>query len=116
MSLLDNLKGALGGAMGQAEAAALPAIIAKVMPGGLQGLLDQLSQSGYGQQVSSWLGNGANQPITVEQLRTALGNAHIDEIAQHLGIPADKAMGFLSSHLPGVVDQLSPSGNLQQSN
>lgn len=113
MSLLDNLKGSLGSVLGQAEAAAIPAVMAKVVPGGLQGVLDQLSQSGYGQQVSSWLGNGANQPITVEELGAALNNSHVQEIAQHMGVPTDKVLGFLSQHLPGVVDQLSPNGTLQ---
>jgi|SwirhisoilCB3_FD_contig_31_3739295_length_539_multi_3_in_0_out_0_2 uncharacterized protein YidB (DUF937 family) len=114
MGLLDSLKGSFGGILGEAETAALPMIVARVFPNGLQGLLDQLQQSGLGAKVSSWVGNGPNQPITVDELRAALSNEHVQQLAQSLGIPADKVLEVLSAHLPAAVDRQSPDGTLQE--
>lgn len=119
MGLLDelNLGGALKGAMGQIEAAAAPALInallAKTQFGDLNGLVAHLQQSGLGPQVQSWLGNGANMPITADQLKTVLGNAQVQEFARHLGLPVDAALNMLAEHLPNVVDQASKNGQLQ---
>ncbi len=113
MGLFDAIKGSFGGAFGQAESAALPAVLTQVFPNGMQGVLDQLQQTGFGSHISSWLGNGPNQPISVDQLRSALNDEHVQQIAQSLGIPTDKALEFLSAHLPAAVDQQSPQGTLQ---
>jgi uncharacterized protein YidB (DUF937 family) len=119
MGLLDelNLGGAFSGALGQIEAAAAPALInallAKTQFGDLNGLVNQLQQSGLGPQVQSWLGNGANKPITADQLKAVLSNAQIQEMARHLGLPVDAALKLLSQHLPDVVDQASKNGQMQ---
>jgi hypothetical protein len=64
MGMFDNLSGVVKGLAGQAEAAALPALLsaalAKTDLKDMQGLLDKLQQSGLGKQVSSWLGDGKN--------------------------------------------------------
>jgi uncharacterized protein YidB (DUF937 family) len=95
MGLLDELN--LGGMLGQIEASAAPALLnallAKTQFGDLNGLVNQLQQSGLGPQVQSWLGNGANMPVT--------------------GLPVDAALKLLSQHLPDVVDQASKNGQLQ---
>jgi uncharacterized protein YidB (DUF937 family) len=63
--------------------------------------------------VQTWLGNGANAPISVDQIRAALGDQHVQQIASQLGIPVDQALKFLTEHLPNAVDQASPNGTLQ---
>jgi uncharacterized protein YidB (DUF937 family) len=116
MGLLDGL---LGGALGQIEAAAAPALIqavlAKTNLGDLQGLVNQLQQGGLGNQVQSWLGNGANLPVSPDQIRAALGSEQVKELAQHFGVSPDAALKLLSEHLPGVIDQASSGGTLQPS-
>jgi uncharacterized protein YidB (DUF937 family) len=116
MGLLDSLTGALGGSLGQVEAAAMPALISAVLAktnlGDLQGLATQLQQGGLGNQVRSWLGNGANLPVSPDQLRSALGSDKVAQLAQHFGVSPDAALGLLSEHLPGVIDQASPDGAL----
>lgn len=113
MGILDSL---LGGALGQVEAAAVPALIsaalAKTNLGNLQGLANQLQQAGLGNQVQSWLGNGANSPVSPDQLRAALGSDQIRQIAEHFGVAPDAALKLLSEHLPGIVDKASPDGAL----
>jgi uncharacterized protein YidB (DUF937 family) len=116
MGLLDSLTGALGGNLGQLEAGAMPALISTVLAktnlGDLQGLVAQLQQGGLGNQVQSWLGNGANLPVSPDQIRAALGSDQIRELAQHFGVSPDAALKLLSEHLPGVIDKASPSGAL----
>lgn len=117
MGLFDELGGTLKGALGQVEASAAPtlinAVLAKTQFGDLNGLLAQLQQGGLQQEVQSWLGNGANMPITADQLKSVLGNSQVQEIARHFGLPVDAALNMLAEHLPTVVDQASQNGQLQ---
>jgi uncharacterized protein YidB (DUF937 family) len=121
MGLIDelNLGGVLKGTLGQVETSAAPALINALLGrtqfGDLNGLLAQLQQGGLGAQVQSWLGNGANMPITADQLKAALGNPQVQDIARHLGLPVDAALNMLSEHLPKVVDQASKNERLQPS-
>lgn len=112
MSLFDSIKGSLGGVLGEAAASALPGIIERVVPGGLEGLLLKLQQSGLGAQVNSWLGRGPNEPITAEDVNRVLGDQHVRDIAAKLGIPADQVAALISQLLPAAVDKASPDGKL----
>src|ERR1700693_1494270 len=117
MGIFDSLiGGGLKSALGQAEAAAMPALIsaalAKTNMGNLQGLVDQLQQGGLGTQVQSWLGSSQNLPITPDQLRTALGSDQVKQVAQHFGVDPEAALKLLAQHLPTAVDQASPGGTL----
>jgi uncharacterized protein YidB (DUF937 family) len=114
MGLLDSLLG--GGTLSQIEAAAVSALISGVLAntnlGNLQGTVNQLQQGGLGPQVQSWLGSGANLPVTPDQLRAALGNEHVRQLAQHFGVDPDAALKVLADHPPNAVDQASPQGHL----
>ncbi len=117
MGLFDNVAGALiKGVLGQAEANAVPALIsaalAKTDLGDLNGIVAKLQQGGLGDQVASWLGNGQNLPVSAEQLRAALGNQQVQQLAAQFGVPVDAALKLLSEHLPQTVDQASPNGSL----
>jgi uncharacterized protein YidB (DUF937 family) len=114
VGLLDSLR---GGKLGEIETAALPALIsaalAKTNLGNLQGLVSQLQQAGLNKQVQSWLGNGPNMGITTDELRAALGNEQVRQLAQYFGVDPDAALKLLAEHLPNVVDQANPNGTLQ---
>jgi uncharacterized protein YidB (DUF937 family) len=113
MGLFDNLGGMLGQIAAAEGPALVSAVLAKTSLGGLGGIVAQLQQSGLGPQVQTWLGNGTNAPISVDQIRAALGDQHIQQIASQLGVPVDQALKFLTEHLPAAVDQASPNGTLQ---
>ena len=119
MGLLDNLGlgDALKGALGQVEAAALPALIngvlAKTQYHDLNGLVAALQAGGLNAQVQSWLGSGANLPVTEDQLKAVLGNSQVQEFARHLGLPVDQTLQMLAKFLPEIVDKASPNGTLQ---
>jgi uncharacterized protein YidB (DUF937 family) len=113
MALFDKL----GGMLAEVTAAAAPALISaalsKTNMGDLQGLVNKLQQGGLGAQVQSWLGNGANMPVNADQLRAALGDEHVKQLAERFGVPVDKVLQLLSEHLPQTVDQASPNGTLE---
>lgn len=116
--MFENLGGVLKGALGQIEAQALPVILSQVLAktdlGSIGGLLQKLQEAGLDKQVGSWLGNGANQPVTIDQIKAALGNQQVQDLARQFGIPVDKLLALLSGQLPQIVDQLSPHGKLQE--
>lgn len=113
MGLFDKLSGAIGQVTAAAAPALISAALAKTNLGNLQGVVNQLQQGGLGDQVKSWLGNGANMQVTPEQLKAALGNDQVRQIAEHFGVPMDQALKLLAEHLPATVDQASPNGTLQ---
>ena len=119
MGLLDNLGlgDALKGAFGQIESAALPALInsvlAKTQYHDLNGLVAALQNGGLDEQVQSWLGPGANIPITADQLKAVLGNSQVQDFARHLGLPVDQTLNLMAQYLPDIIDKASPNGVLQ---
>jgi uncharacterized protein YidB (DUF937 family) len=119
MGLLDNLGlgDMLKSLLGQGESSALPALInaalAKTQYHDLNGLVAALQKGGLDAQVKSWLGPGANLPITEEQLKAVLGNAQVQDFARHLGLPVDQALKTMAQYLPEIVDKASPDGVLK---
>lgn len=83
-------------------------------PGGIQGLLAQFQEKGLGDQVASWIGTGANQPISAENVQAALGSDQLQQLAGQMGVSHDEAASGLAGLLPQVVDKLSPEGNLPE--
>jgi uncharacterized protein YidB (DUF937 family) len=84
--------------------------------GGLQGLLAKLQSGGLGDAAQSWIGTGANQPVSGDQLGSALGPDLMGMIASQLGGSKEQASGTLADLLPGLIDQLSPKGQLPADN
>ena len=100
----DMLMRVLGGLLNQSGGAG--------GAGGLAGLVQQLQQGGLGDAVQSWVGHGQNLPVSPEQLHAALGGDQVSAMAQEAGVPQDDLMAQLSQMLPGVVDKLTPNGDL----
>ena len=117
MGLLDglNLGGVLRGALGEVEAATLPAAMNAVLANTQyrDRLVDALQKGGLMAQVQSWLGPGANLPITEDQLKAVLGNTQVQGFARHLGLPVDATLKLLAQYLPDIVDKASPNGTIQ---
>jgi uncharacterized protein YidB (DUF937 family) len=78
--------------------------------GGLSGLMDKFQQAGLGDVVASWVGTGANQAISGEQLSSVLGSDAVAGLASKFGVNPGDLAGQLSSVLPGLVDHLTPQG------
>jgi len=71
----------------------------------LSSLVSGLSENGLGEIVGSWLGNGENQPISMDSITDLLGGDKISEFASSLGLSEESAKGALSDMLPDVVDK-----------
>jgi uncharacterized protein YidB (DUF937 family) len=133
MGLLDSLIDAAANASQQSQQApsaagnALPggmdpqmliALVSSVLAssGGLQGLLAKLQAGGLGDAVQSWVGTGANQPVSGDQLDSALGPDLMGMITSQIGGSREQASGTLADLLPGLIDQLTPQGRVPQGN
>ena len=112
-----NLGDALSGVLNSLQSAAVPALINAVLEKtqyhDINGLVAALEKGGLGPQVQSWLGNGANMPITEDQLKAVLGNSQVQDFARQLGLPVDATLKILAQYLPELVDKASPNGTLQ---
>jgi uncharacterized protein YidB (DUF937 family) len=84
--------------------------------GGLGGLLDKLKDAGHGNAADSWVSTGQNHPIAANDLGNALGPQVIREIAQRTGLNEQDLLKQLSAALPGLVDQMTPNGQVPQQN
>jgi uncharacterized protein YidB (DUF937 family) len=111
MSLSDVLKGAVGNAAGQAEQAALPDLIKGVLgTEGLQSIVGKLQDAGFDKEVASWIDqNKNNLPISIDQIRTALGDEHVQQLAKSLGIPIDSILAGLADKLPDIANAAGPA-------
>jgi uncharacterized protein YidB (DUF937 family) len=119
MSILDIVLGALRNSPGQAQTVpppapgSMPEIYSQTQLGDLQGVIDRLSAGGLADQVRSWLGSGANLPVSSEQIRAALGDETVQQVARKFGIPTDSVLQLMSQFLPEAVDQASPNGTIE---
>ena len=80
--------------------------------GGLQGLIGKFQQAGLSDVVSSWVGKGENLPISAGQLSSVLGSDALQDMASKFGVDGNDLAGQLSSVLPGLVDKLTPDGQV----
>ena len=80
--------------------------------GGLDVLMRQFQQNGFGEIIKSWIGTGQNQPISPTQLRQAMGQETVTDLSRQTGAPQDDLLSQLSKYLPGVIDKLTPNGQL----
>jgi uncharacterized protein YidB (DUF937 family) len=85
-------------------------LIASPEVGGLSGLIEKFRNGGLGDVAGSWVGKGANLPVSGEQVINALGSDKIREIASNLGITNTEVADGLASALPQLIDKLTPDG------
>jgi uncharacterized protein YidB (DUF937 family) len=105
MGLLDGI---IGGVVGAEVASLVNGLIEK--HGGVQGIVTQLEQQGLGGTVQSWVGTGANLPISAQQLHAAFGSDTIQSLAARLGVNPQQLAEKLAQALPQAIDKLTPNG------
>lgn len=120
MGLLDSILGGLAqqmGGSGGGQNAVMQLVLGLIKnnQGGLQGLIEQFSRAGLGQQAQSWVSTGQNLPINAEQIMQVLGGqgGQLQQLAQQFNLSSEQAAGGLADLLPSVVDHLTPSGAVQ---
>jgi uncharacterized protein YidB (DUF937 family) len=80
--------------------------------GGLGELLERFQQAGYGEQASSWVGTGRNEPISPDIIGQIFGSGGLSQIARQAGLNEQQAADGLSQLLPDVVDHFTPGGQV----
>ena len=113
---MDDLGDVLGGLTGQQSATGggIADVFGNLVggEGGLENLVGQLQSSGLADQVGSWVGVGPNQDVDPEQLRTALGDEKVSNLAAQSGMSVEQLLPLLAAALPAIIDALTPDGNV----
>jgi uncharacterized protein YidB (DUF937 family) len=112
MGLFDDVMGGL--ASKDAQHAALYQEVGKLVDeqGGVRGLAQNFEQKGMGGVISGWIGNGANPPISADQVTQVIGDAKVQEIAAKAGLSEDQVKAGISKLLPVMVNHLTPNGTV----
>ena len=119
MGLLDSIGGGSLGSMlqgGQQQDLlnSVVGLLTNQQSGGLSGLVQQFASKGLGDIINSWVSTGQNLPITAEQIQHGLGSNTINQLAQKVGVQPNQISSLLANHLPGVIDKLTPKGQIPQ--
>jgi uncharacterized protein YidB (DUF937 family) len=109
--LLGGLTGGKGGG-GSGLSALMPVLAGVLASGGLSKIMGGLKANGLTAEAESWVGTGANKPVSGRQVEQAVGQEQIQEIAKQLGVSEEQAADAVAKALPEVVDKVSPDGKL----
>lgn len=119
MGILDSAIEMLGGnhlpmmdARTKLMQAALSLLANNGQAGGLNGLVERFNEAGLGNVIQSWIGSGANVPVTGLQLRQVLDEGQLTQISEETGLSGPEAAVQLSGMLPDLVDKLTPAGHV----
>jgi uncharacterized protein YidB (DUF937 family) len=123
MGLFDSIAGQVaqqataalsgqGGAGGDKMVQMVMGLLNNPELGGISGLVSAFQKNGLGDIVASWISNNTNLPITAAQIQSVLGQGPLQDLAAKTGMSANEVASNLSEHLPGLVDQLTPNGQL----
>ncbi len=107
MGMFDGL---LGGIVGAGMVSVLNGIIEK--HGGLQGVVSEFEKNGLGATVQSWVGAGANRPISPDEVHKVLGPDLLQQLSAKSGLSVQELAQKLSQVLPQAVDHLTPGGTI----
>ena len=78
----------------------------------LASLVSGFKDKGMGDMAESWLGDGKNAPVSVDQLKEVLGGEKIAQAASQLGTDEGSLLSGLQDALPQMVDKASSGGSL----
>jgi uncharacterized protein YidB (DUF937 family) len=90
----------------------MPVLAGLLASGGLSKIMGGLKANGLSAQADSWVGTGANEPVSGKDIEQAAGREEIQKVAQQLGISESQAADAVAQALPEVVDKVSPEGKL----
>jgi len=108
------LQGVLMNMLGGGQQAAQPTAENQALSGsgGLGGLVSAFEQAGLGHLAQSWVGNGANQPVSPQQLQSVFGQDQVQSMSSQAGMAPQDFLSQLSQHLPQAVNGMTPHGQM----
>ncbi len=116
MGILDTVKSIFSGGAGRNQNELMSVIMGLIggQGGGIGNLVQQFTQKGMGDVVSSWISTGKNLPVSAQQIENVFGSDTINGLASKLKMnPADLS-GKISDLMPQVVDKLTPDGKIPE--
>lgn len=115
MGLLDSVAGAVLGKMmgGNKGLMAQVAMDMFTKSGGLDGILKKFQDGGLSDLASSWTSKDSNMPVSSSQIASVLGSGAIADMASKFGISSDDLSSQIAEHLPSVIDQMTPDGEVK---
>lgn len=128
MGLMDSLLGAAAQAAsggmqntsGQAGGQGMDAMgmVGELLQqsGGLSGILEKFQGQGMGEAAQSWVGTGANMPLSANQVTQALGPDTLQQMAAKFGGNSPQIAQLVAQFLPMLIDQLTPQGQVPADN
>ena len=113
MSLFDSVKSAVADMGGIAQVGkGLASFVDQ--QGGLQAVMSKFEEQGLGSVVQSWIGTGANEAISADNIKKVIGEENLNALGQKIGMSTDDIAGKVATFLPTIVDKLSPNGSLPE--
>ena len=109
MGMFDGI---IGGIVGAGMVSVVNGIIDK--HGGLQGVVNQFEQNGFGSTVQSWVSTGPNHPISPDAVQQTLGPELLQQLAARSGLSVQELTQKLAQVLPQAVDKMTPDGTIPQ--
>lgn len=111
MGLLDQIGDLVdkGGGTDKLMGAAMDLVGGK---DGLQDLVSKFDKAGIGNIAQSWLDKGDNKAVSADQVREALSDEQLQKAADEAGVDKDQAAEGLAGMLPGLIDKLTPDGQI----
>ncbi|GGX74712.1 hypothetical protein GCM10011309_26100 [Litorimonas cladophorae] len=118
MDFMNLAKGMLAEKIG-GDSAAIGGVMDNLLGSGdkvdIGSLLGSFKEKGLGDVASSWLGDGANAPVSADQLKEVLGGQQVAQAAAQLGTDEGSLLNGLKDALPQLIDQASSGGKLLDS-
>lgn len=115
MNLAKGMLAQKLGANNDAVGSALNGLLGQGDKMDLGSLVSGFQEKGLGAVASSWLGDGANAPVSADQLKEVLGAEQISQAAAKLGTDEVSLLGGLQDALPQLLDKASSGGSLLDS-
>jgi uncharacterized protein YidB (DUF937 family) len=91
--------------------------LGKPGPARLHAVVLRLADTTAPEQYYSWLSDDVrNKAMTVDQVRTTVGEVEIDDLAQYVDSSSGAVAWQLAAVLPDLVDAVSPGGQVIDAN
>ena len=101
-----------GGLMSEIGAMFRSGTAGSTLSTGLSDLVKRFKSAGQGQTADSWVAKGPNEPLTEDNLASAIGEDTLAELVQTTGLSQADLLSRLSTAIPQTVDKLTPDAHL----
>ena len=104
----EQLKSTIAELAMEGEQKALPGLLDRIFSKEmLQIIIAKLQEAGLGDEVKSWLDKAKKSiPVTAEQVRTALGEERMKQLADKFGISPETLAAILAAVLPHAAESV----------